>query len=59
MSTSNPSGRPPPIDPIELEALISVERFATYLGATGDPQRAVALYRWNARVSGAFAALLQ
>jgi hypothetical protein len=42
----------------EVERLISGERFRTYLRATHDAKDAMALYLWNARVSGAFAELL-
>ena len=43
----------------ELEGLVSVQRFASFRQATTDPAVAVALYAWNARVSGAFAELIQ
>ena len=43
----------------ELEGLVSVQRFASFRRATTDPAAAVALYAWNARVSGAFAELIQ
>ena len=43
----------------ELEGLVSVQRFASFRQATTDPAAAVALYTWNARVSGAFAELIQ
>ncbi len=43
----------------ELEGLVLVQRFASIRQATTDPAAAVALYAWNARVSGAFAELIQ
>ena len=42
----------------ELERLISAERFASFRQATSHPEAAVALYTWNAQVTGAFAELL-
>ena len=47
-----------PITAAELERLVSVERFASFRRATSDLEAAVALYTWNARVTGAFAELL-
>jgi hypothetical protein len=49
----------PAITADQLARLVSAERFTTYLRATGDPDVAVDLYVWNARISGAFAELLQ
>ena len=48
----------PSITAAQLERLISVERFATFRHAEPDPDVAVALYTWNAQVTGAFAELL-
>jgi hypothetical protein len=58
LDPANARPQPPWITSGELERLISPERFATYLSRTGDPDRALALYRWNACISGAFAELL-
>ena len=48
----------PSITAVQLEHLISVERFATFRHAKPDPDVAVALYTWNAQVAGHFAELL-
>lgn len=51
---------PFPISDTLLEQLISSERFAPYVRAAGgDRDRAVRLYQWNGRVSGAFYEVLQ
>ena len=42
------------LDADHLERLISPERFATYVAeCAGDRERAVALYHWTGRLSGA------
>ena len=48
----------PSITAAQLERLISAERFVTFRHAEPDPDVAVALYTWNAQVTGAFAELL-
>ena len=48
----------PSITAAHLEDLVSAERFATFRHAEPDPDVAVALYIWNAKVAGAFAELL-
>ena len=50
---------PPPITANQLERLVSVERFASFRRETSHPDAAVALYTWNAKVSGAYGELLQ
>jgi len=47
------SPEPTPDQLAALRRRIGVERLSGYDRATGDPQRAVALYRWNATVSAA------
>ncbi len=42
----------------EIERLVSAERFAPFRRATSHPRDALALYTWNAKVSGAFAEVL-
>lgn len=55
---NRPDGRAVP-SAADLERLVSARRFSTYLRAASDPDEAVRLYLWNARISGAFAELLQ
>lgn len=47
------------ISSVELGELVSQPRFATYIDAAPTPSDAVALYEWNAMLSGAFYELLQ
>ena len=61
MTTAGPSqpDDEAPVSATDLEHLISSPRFSTYLRAAADADEAVRLYLWNARISGAFAELLQ
>jgi len=44
-----------PFTPHELEHVISTPRFSTYLDACAqNPERALALYRWNLEISAGF-----